>query len=136
MAKHDSESQFYRKVKPALMPEHCIHNHRMYHHRLGYTLCSVCHSPMGWHPDLVRPGVYGLAPCDYHAEILCDCNTDEYRTLKLAEMMGTDEGMRMLAIGQHYFDALEGEPWSVEDFPWLALIGTPATFNRVNLTHD
>jgi hypothetical protein len=54
----------------------------------------------------------------------------------LDRLMGTDDGMRMLAIGQRYFDALEGEAWSVTDYPHLAQIDVrfrPSNVNFIDL---
>jgi hypothetical protein len=132
MSKHDAESQFYRNNAPVLLPQHCPHNHPTYHDRFGYVNCKGCHTPMGWHPDLVRPGLYGLSNCEWHGNLICDCNTGEYRTMVLDRLMGTDDGMRMLAIGQRYFDALEGEAWSTTDYPHLAEIDAPFRPTNVN----
>ena len=117
MAKHDNEDAFYRTTTPALRPELCVHNGGQYHNRFGDVLCDICHTIVGWHPDLVRPGVFGLCECDYHGEIMCDCGTTTFRIERLDRIIGNDAGKRSLRIGQKYLDDLEGEPWPLSEIP-------------------
>jgi len=46
-------------IEPQLTPENCPHNEDRYVTRFGDYCCSMCHARMGWHPQLVREGIYG-----------------------------------------------------------------------------
>lgn len=59
MAKHDHEGAFYRENAPAIRPEDCPHDGGQYHTRFGDVCCVICHHRVGWHPTLVRDGVFG-----------------------------------------------------------------------------
>lgn len=45
-------------IEPQLTPDNCTHEHPRYHTRFGDWCCSACHRRMGWHPSLVREGIY------------------------------------------------------------------------------
>jgi hypothetical protein len=123
MAKHSHEEAFYRDTAPAVTPDTCVHNGGQYHNRFGDVVCAICDSPVGWHPDLVRPGVFGAGECEYHGEITCDCGTDDYRIERLDRIIGNVNGQRSLRIGQRYFDSLGREPWPLSENPHIAIIG-------------
>ena len=59
MAKHNHEDAFYRENAPEVRPETCDHDGGQYHTRFGDVCCDICHRRVGWHPTLVRDGVFG-----------------------------------------------------------------------------
>jgi len=95
MARHDHEARFYRDHQPVPTTANCVHNGDRQHTRFGDVVCAACHEPVGWHPDLVRDGLYG-AVCDEH-DAACDCGTTEYRAERLATI-----DPWTLAIGEQY----------------------------------
>lgn len=46
-------------IEPQPTPQTCSHNEERYVTRFGDYCCSLCHLSLGWHPQLVREGVYG-----------------------------------------------------------------------------
>jgi len=134
MAKH--KMTVADSFKPVLTALTCVHNGGQYHNRFGDVVCDLCHTPVGWHPDLVRPGVFGAGECEYHGDISCDCGTVEYRIERLDRTFGNDAGKRSLRIGQRYLDSLDREPWPLSENPHIAAIGElkPVGINFLTLT--
>jgi hypothetical protein len=46
-------------IEPKTTPDNCTHNYPRYNTRFGDWCCTNCHAQMGWHPQLVREGIYG-----------------------------------------------------------------------------
>ena len=66
----------------------CAHDGGKYHTRFGDVCCRLCHERLGWHPTLVRDGVFGD-------------RTDEWtRTTLRAFLRGGDSGQ--LVVGLMY----------------------------------
>jgi hypothetical protein len=45
-------------IEPKTTPDNCSHNYSRYSTRFGDWCCINCHAQMGWHPELVREGIY------------------------------------------------------------------------------
>ena len=73
-----------------LFTRKCRHaKHGAYHTRFGDVCCRNCHFPLGWHPSLVRGGVFGD-------------HTSEWVRTQYDHHVRTDEGRKLLEAGENY----------------------------------
>lgn len=81
----------------------CAHLGALSTNRFGFIHCDECHENMGWHPSLVREGLYGGAPCVHQSgDCPLDCGTREWVATMREVHMSTDEGRALLAFGAKF----------------------------------